>query len=364
MAVLPAMGDASEWLRELARAVSDAPDPRELDMLVTTGARTSCALCAMALLDLGHRAVSLTGSQAGIITDTRHGQAAVVDVRSDRVREALDEGAIVLVAARQGVSTESEVTALRGGTVDETAAALTAALGAELAHPRRVPERSWLRILVSASSVPRVQSAPSRFARSQSADTRTSAHSRRLARAGSGCPTATRSSSSRRRRPTRSAQEISTSACSPWGRRQAARQPHAATAGAACVDKSSAYRLVDGYPLVVPEVNGARALESLERDRIVANPNCCTIPLTCVLKPLHERAGLVRVRVATYQSVSGAGAQRMQQLRDEPSGEHDLVMDWSRRRTSRTRRRSSAPRPARSWSCPTCRSRRPVSACR
>ena len=71
-------------------------------MLVTTGARISCALCAMALLDLGHRAVSLTGSQAGIITDTRHGQAAVVDVRADRVREALDEGAIVLVAARQG----------------------------------------------------------------------------------------------------------------------------------------------------------------------------------------------------------------------------------------------------------------------
>jgi aspartate-semialdehyde dehydrogenase len=105
--------------------------------------------------------------------------------------------------------------------------------------------------------------------------------------------------------------------------------PHAAASGAACVDKSSAYRLVDGYPLVVPEVNGARALESLERDRIVANPNCCTIPLTCVLKPLHERARLKRVRVSTYQSVSGAGAHRMQQLRDEPSGEHDLVMDWT-----------------------------------
>jgi aspartate-semialdehyde dehydrogenase len=105
--------------------------------------------------------------------------------------------------------------------------------------------------------------------------------------------------------------------------------PHAAAAGAACVDKSSAYRLVDGYPLVVPEVNGARALEALESDRIVANPNCCTIPLTCVLKPLHERAGLARVHVATYQSVSGAGAQRMQQLREERSGEHDLVMDWT-----------------------------------
>ncbi len=105
--------------------------------------------------------------------------------------------------------------------------------------------------------------------------------------------------------------------------------PHAAAAGALCVDKSSAYRLVDGYPLVVPEVNGARVLDALERDRIVANPNCCTIPLTCVLKPLHDAAGLERVHVATYQSVSGAGAQRMEQLRAEDPADHDLVMDWS-----------------------------------
>jgi len=104
--------------------------------------------------------------------------------------------------------------------------------------------------------------------------------------------------------------------------------PVASGAGAICVDKSSAYRLVDGYPLVVPEVNAARALESLERDRIVANPNCCTIPLTCVLKPLHEAATIRRVHVATYQSVSGAGAQRMEQLRAERSGEHNLLMDW------------------------------------
>jgi aspartate-semialdehyde dehydrogenase len=105
--------------------------------------------------------------------------------------------------------------------------------------------------------------------------------------------------------------------------------PLASAAGAICVDKSSAYRLVDGYPLVVPEVNGARALEALERDRIVANPNCCAIPLTCVLKPLHDAAGLVRTRVATYQSVSGAGAQRMERLAAEDPREHDLVMDWS-----------------------------------
>ena len=105
--------------------------------------------------------------------------------------------------------------------------------------------------------------------------------------------------------------------------------PAASEAGAACIDKSSAYRLVDGYPLVVPEVNPHRALEALERDRIVANPNCCTIPLTCVLKPLHDAAGLRGVRVATYQSVSGAGAQRMEQLRSDPLAGLDLTMDWS-----------------------------------
>jgi aspartate-semialdehyde dehydrogenase len=105
--------------------------------------------------------------------------------------------------------------------------------------------------------------------------------------------------------------------------------PHAVAGGALVVDKSSAYRLVDGYPLVVPEVNGDRALEALETTRVVANPNCCTIPLTCVLKPLHDAAGLRRVRVSTYQSVSGAGAHRMEQLRGETPDEHDLGMDWS-----------------------------------
>jgi aspartate-semialdehyde dehydrogenase len=102
--------------------------------------------------------------------------------------------------------------------------------------------------------------------------------------------------------------------------------PHAVRGGAVAVDKSSAYRLEPGIPLVVPEVNGARALE---HDGIVANPNCCTIPLTCVLKPLHDAAGLVRVRVATYQSVSGAGARRMEALRAEDPAEHNLGMDWT-----------------------------------
>jgi aspartate-semialdehyde dehydrogenase len=105
--------------------------------------------------------------------------------------------------------------------------------------------------------------------------------------------------------------------------------PHAVEGGALSVDKSSAYRLEPGYPLVVPEVNGDRARDALETTRVVANPNCSTIPLTCVLKPLHEAAGLRRVRVSTYQAVSGAGAKRMEQLRNEPPEEHDLAFDWS-----------------------------------
>jgi len=101
--------------------------------------------------------------------------------------------------------------------------------------------------------------------------------------------------------------------------------PHAVRGGAIAVDKSSAYRLQDGIPLVVPEVNGDRALE---HDGIVANPNCCTIPLTMTLKPLLDAAGLARVRVSTYQSVSGAGARRMEELRATPPAEANLAMDW------------------------------------
>jgi aspartate-semialdehyde dehydrogenase len=101
--------------------------------------------------------------------------------------------------------------------------------------------------------------------------------------------------------------------------------PYAVRGGAVCVDKSEAFRLQDGIPLVVPEVNGERALA---HDGIVANPNCCTIPLTLVLKPLHHAVGIRSVRVATYQSASGKGAERLQQLLDEPQAEHDLSADW------------------------------------
>ena len=101
--------------------------------------------------------------------------------------------------------------------------------------------------------------------------------------------------------------------------------PHAVRGGAIAIDKSSAYRLQDGIPLVVPEVNGERALE---HDGIVANPNCCSIPLTCVLQPIHQAAGLARVRVATYQAVSGAGASRMEELRRQDPAHGNLSTDW------------------------------------
>jgi len=102
--------------------------------------------------------------------------------------------------------------------------------------------------------------------------------------------------------------------------------PHAVSAGALCVDKSSAFRLADDVPLVVPEVNGERVHGHAG---IVANPNCCSIPLAMTLAPLRDAAGLRSVRVATYQSASGAGSQAMQRLRDESPEEHDLRMDWS-----------------------------------
>jgi aspartate-semialdehyde dehydrogenase len=101
--------------------------------------------------------------------------------------------------------------------------------------------------------------------------------------------------------------------------------PHAVEGGMIAIDKSAAYRLQDGVPLVVPEVNGARALE---HHGIIANPNCCAIPLTVAVKPLHDAAGLARIRVATYQSASGAGARRMKELRSTPPAEADLAMDW------------------------------------
>jgi aspartate kinase len=131
VAVLSAMGDTTDELVRLAYQISSRPKPRELDMLISVGERISCSLCAMAIHDLGQEAISLTGSQAGIVTDTAHGKAKIVDIRARRIHEALDAERIVLVAGFQGVSTDYDITTLGRGGSDTTAVALAAALGAE-----------------------------------------------------------------------------------------------------------------------------------------------------------------------------------------------------------------------------------------
>src|SRR5688500_12227662 len=131
VAVVSAMGYHTDELRALAHEVSSRPAPRELDMLISVGERISCALVAMAISDLGTSAISLTGSQAGIVTDTAHGKATIIEVKAHRINHALDEERIVLVAGFQGVSTDFEVTTLGRGASDLTAVALAAALGAD-----------------------------------------------------------------------------------------------------------------------------------------------------------------------------------------------------------------------------------------
>ena len=130
--VVSAMGDTTDRLLELATRVSPSPHPRERDMLLTAGERISIALLSMAIIDLGRDAISFTGSQAGIVTDTAHGRARIVEVRSRRVGEALEAGKIAIVAGFQGVSTDLDVTTLGRGGSDTTAVALAATLGAEV----------------------------------------------------------------------------------------------------------------------------------------------------------------------------------------------------------------------------------------
>jgi aspartate kinase len=130
--VVSAMGDTTDRLIELGREVSPNPHPREQDMLLTSGERISIALVSMAINDLGREAVSFTGSQAGIVTDTSHGRARIVEMRQGRVHEALEEGKIAIVAGFQGVSTGRDVTTLGRGGSDTTAVALAAALHADV----------------------------------------------------------------------------------------------------------------------------------------------------------------------------------------------------------------------------------------
>ena len=150
--VVSAMGKSTDNLISLANAVSDVHPGREMDMLLTTGERISMSLLSMALAGIGVEAVSFTGSQVGIITDTIHTKAKILEVKGDRVREALDQGKVVVVAGFQGVSTDREITTLGRGGSDTTAVALAAALQAALceiytdvsgvftADPRIVPQ--------------------------------------------------------------------------------------------------------------------------------------------------------------------------------------------------------------------------------
>jgi aspartate kinase len=150
--VVSAMGESTDDLIALAHRVSGDPPPRELDMLLTAGERISMSLLAMAIADRGVTAKSFTGSQAGIITDTLHGKARILDVRAGRISEALAQGHVVIVAGFQGVSTDHDVTTLGRGGSDTTAVALAAALGASTceiytdvdgvytADPRLVPQ--------------------------------------------------------------------------------------------------------------------------------------------------------------------------------------------------------------------------------
>ena len=131
--VVSAMGDTTDELRDLAEQVTPLPPPRELDMLLTAGERISMALVAMAIAQLGHKAQSFTGSQAGVITDSAHGKAKIIDITPGRIETAIEGGAIAIVAGFQGVSQDTkDVTTLGRGASDTTAVALAAALGAEV----------------------------------------------------------------------------------------------------------------------------------------------------------------------------------------------------------------------------------------
>ena len=159
VAVVSAMGKATDNLVELARQVSSNPQGREMDMLLTTGERISMSLLCMALHDVGCDAMSFTGSQVGIITDTSHTKAKILEIKGDRVREALAAGKVAVVAGFQGVSTEREITTLGRGGSDTTAVALAAALNADAceiytdvtgvfsADPRLVPQARKLKEL-------------------------------------------------------------------------------------------------------------------------------------------------------------------------------------------------------------------------
>jgi len=130
VAVVSAMGETTDELLQMAAEITPTPEPRELDMLLTSGERIAMSLLAIAVNARGCRAASYTGSQAGIITDTRHGQAKIVEIRPGRIKESLDAGNVVILAGFQGLSTEFDITTLGRGGSDTTAVAMAGALGA------------------------------------------------------------------------------------------------------------------------------------------------------------------------------------------------------------------------------------------
>jgi aspartate kinase len=132
VAVVSAMGHTTDELLALAEQVTPVPEPRELDMLLTAGERIAMALLAIAINARGCRAASYTGSQAGIITDTQHGKAKIVEIRPQRIQESLAAGNVVILAGFQGLSTNYDITTLGRGGSDTTAVAMAAALGAEV----------------------------------------------------------------------------------------------------------------------------------------------------------------------------------------------------------------------------------------
>jgi len=132
VAVVSAMGETTDDLLDKASDITPAPEPRELDMLLTAGERIAMSLLAIAVNARGCRAASYTGSQAGIITDTQHGKARIVEIRPTRIKESLDAGNVVILAGFQGLSTEYDITTLGRGGSDTTAVAMAAALGAEV----------------------------------------------------------------------------------------------------------------------------------------------------------------------------------------------------------------------------------------
>jgi aspartate kinase len=150
--VVSAMGETTDDLLDKASDITPVPEPRELDMLLTAGERIAMSLLAIAVNARGCRAASYTGSQAGIITDTQHGKARIVEIRPTRIKESLDAGNVVILAGFQGLSTEYDITTLGRGGSDTTAVAMAAALGAEVceiytdvdgvftADPRNHPE--------------------------------------------------------------------------------------------------------------------------------------------------------------------------------------------------------------------------------